>query len=122
MIFKDDDITDLNNYDQFDLEYTKGNQKESYYTHTKCYYFPFLDSEGNEQELLAQVDCYYRVTPGTFSPKEESDWDYLGYTDLMSWDVLSVENNEGDEVDPEKVLTEEQFLDYNQDLDEFIGV
>jgi len=118
MIFKDDD---LNIYGQTDEDYPKGNKKHSYHTETKHYYFSYLDSQGYQQELTTYVECNYRVTHGTFSPTEDSDWDYLGYTDLVSWDVLSVENNEGDEVDPEKVLNEGQFLEYSEGLNVFIG-
>jgi len=99
------------------VEEVGGKAKLHFETQTKHYYFPY----GNEQELITHVECLYRVTYGTFSPTEDSDWDYLGYTDLMSWNVLSVENNEGDEVDPEKVLTPEQFLEYSQGLSDFIG-
>lgn len=121
MIFKYDDLIDCDKYDESDLDCTRGNRKHSYYSDTKHYFFPYLDLQGNEQELITHVECFYRVTHGTFDPKEDSDWDFRGYTDLMSWDVFLVENNEGSEVDPKDVLTPEQFLDYNEGLDEFIG-
>ena len=111
------DFIDYDKYDESDLDYTRGNKKHSYYTDVKHYYFPY----GGAQELTTHVECLYRITHGTFSPTEDSDWDFLGYTDLVSWDVLSVENNKGGEVDPEKVLTEGQFLDYTQGLTDFIG-
>lgn len=113
------DFIDYDKYDEIDLDYTRGNKKHSYYTDVKHYYFLCKGSTGPTQSLVTHVECLYRVTHGTFIPTEESDWDYLGYTDLVSWDVLSVENNEGDDVGPEKVLTPEQFLEYSQGLDEF---
>lgn len=118
------DDLDFDKYDEEDMEYfyhITPKKKHSYYTSTKQYYFPYQDALGNELELFTAVKCLYRVTAGTFDPLEDSDWDYLGFTDLVSWDVVSVENNEGDEVDPEKVLTEGQFLEYSEGLDQFIG-
>jgi len=122
------DFIDYDKYDESDLDVRAyfggrggGKAKSHFEAQTKHYYFPYQDSQGNEQELITHVECLYRVTHGTFSPTEDSDWDFRGYTDLVSWDVLQVENNKGDEVDPEKVLTPEQFLEYSQVLDSFIG-
>jgi len=120
-IFKDNDIIDYDKYDEIDLDYTSGNKKHSYYTEVKHYYFIYKDHEGAMQALTTHVECFYRITHGTFNPTEDSDWDYLGYTDLVSWVVLSVENNEGNEVDPKEVLTQEKFLEYNQGLETFVG-
>jgi len=114
------DFIDYDKYDEADLDYTRGNKKHSYYTDIKYYHYSYWDGD-NTAWLSTTLECTYRVTHGTFSPTEDSDWDYLGYTDLVSWVVLLVENNEGDEVDPEKVLTAEQFLEYDQGLNVFIG-
>lgn len=116
----DEPFIDFDKYDESDSDYTRGNKKHSYYTDTKYYHYSYWDGE-HAAWLSTTLECTYRVTHGTFSPTEDSDWDFRGYTDLVSWDVLSVENNEGDEVDPEKVLTEGQFLEYTSSLSDFIG-
>lgn len=122
MIFKHDDLIDYDKYDESDLDsyFVSTNRKHSYYTDTKYYHYSYWDGD-NAAWLFTTIELNYRVTKGTFSPTEDSDWDYLGFTDIVSWDVVSVENNSGDEVDPEKVLTQEQFLEYSEGLSGFIG-
>lgn len=86
----------------------------------KQFYFCYEDSEGYDKELFTTVECIWKVTPGTFDYEAPSDWDYYGYTELQSWEVISVEDHEGNEVKPEEVLTEKQLLAYTAGLEDFI--
>jgi len=122
--FRNDDLSDYDKYDYSDLDeyyYTKEGGKVSYKNEFKKYYFLYRDEQGCVQPLVNYIECVYRITHGTFSPTEDSDWDYLGYTDLVSWDVLAVENSIGDEVKPGDVLTLDQLLEYTTSLETFVG-
>ena len=63
---------------------------------------------------------HFLVVPPSYSYDALSDLDYHGYVELKSWEVISVEDHEGDEVKPEEVLTEKQLLAYTQGLEEFV--
>ena len=58
------------------------------------------------------------------TPPDPTTWaspdDFYGYTELKSWEVISVEDHEGNEVKPEDVLTEKQLLAYTQGLEQFV--
>jgi len=114
------DFIDYDKYDEVDLDYTRGNKKYSYRTDTKYYQYSYWNGITADW-LTTTIEFTYRITHGTFSPTEDSDWDFLGYTDLVSWDVLTVENSIGDEVKPGDVLTLDQLLEYSQGLDTYIG-
>lgn len=72
-----------------------------------------------EYELFTTVECIWKITPPDYNTWA-SDLDYYGYSELVSWKVLSVENAQGDEVKPEEVLTEKQLESYNAGLINFI--
>ena len=74
---------------------------------------------GTEYELFTTVECIWKVTPPD-PTTWASDWDFYGCVELKSWEVLSVEDQEGNEVKPEEVLTEKQLLAYTQGLEEFV--
>ena len=85
----------------------------------KQYYFVYEDAWSEEYELFTTVECIWKVTPPD-PTSWESDYDYHGYVELKSWEVISVEDHEGNEVKPEEVLTEKQLLAYTQGLESFI--
>ena len=85
----------------------------------KQFYFVYEDTWGEEYELFTTVECIWKVTPPD-PTTWASDWDFYGYTELKSWEVISVEDNEGNEVKPEDVLTEKQLLAYTQGLEQFV--
>ena len=85
----------------------------------KQFYFVYEDAWGTEYELFTTVECIWKVTPPD-PTSWESDYDYHGYVELKSWEVISVEDHEGNEVKPEDVLTEKQLLAYTQGLKTFV--
>ena len=85
----------------------------------KQFYFVYEDACGTEYELFTTVECIWKVTPPD-PTTWASDLDYHGYVELKSWEVISVEDHEGNEVKPEEVLTEKQLLAYTQGLEEFV--
>ena len=85
----------------------------------KQFYFVYEDAWGEEYELFTTVECIWKVTPPD-PTTWASDLDFYGHTELKSWEVISVEDHEGNEVKPEEVLTEKQLLTYTQGLETFV--
>ena len=114
---------DLDHYTEQDFDdynyYSRGSKKPYYEEETKQFYFVYEDSYGDEQELFTTIECIWKVTPPDYS-SWDSDLDYYGYTELTAWKVISVENAQGDEVNPEEVLTEKQLETYNASMLNFI--
>lgn len=84
-------------------------------------YFTFLyeiyDQDGpSDKELLVEIELCYKVIPPDCTTWD-SDWDYYGYRELTAWDVVSVQNEEGQEVDPKNILTAEDFIRYNSEIE-----
>lgn len=106
--------------EDFDMYYDTHKNKRSYFdTELKQFYFVYEDAWGEECELFTTVECLWKVVrpdPSSWDSPE----DYYGYTELKSWEVLSVEDHEGNEVKPEEVLTEKQLLAYTQGLEQFV--
>jgi hypothetical protein len=114
------DNLDHYNEEDFDMYYDTPKNKRSYFdTDLKQYYFAYEDAWGEEYELFTTVECIWEVTPPD-PTTWASDLDYHGYVELKSWEVISVEDHEGNEVKPEDVLTEKQLLAYTQGLEEFV--
>ena len=127
------DNLDYYTEEDFDMHYDIPKNKRSYFdTELKQFYFVYEDgleadqangspsgAWGEEYELFTTVECLWK---GVVS--DPSSWDspedYYGYTELKSWEVISVEDHEGNEVKPEDVLTEKQLLAYTQGLEEFV--
>ncbi len=113
----------LDHYTEQDFDdynyYSRGSKKPYYEEETKQFYFVYEDSCGDEQELFTTIECIWKVTPPDYS-SWDSDLDYYGYTELTAWKVISVENSDGDEVEPVKVLTVEQLENYNAAMLNFI--
>ena len=106
--------------EDFDLYYDLPTHKHPYFsTECKQDYFVYEDAWGKEHELFTTVECLWKVTPPD-PTTWASDLDYHGYVELKSWEVISVEDHEGNEVKPEDVLTEKQLLAYSTDLEAFI--
>ena len=114
------DNLDHYNEEDFDMYYDTPKNKRSYFdTELKQYYFAYEDAWGEEYELFTTVECLWKVTPPD-PTTWASDLDFYGYTELQSWNVISVEDHEGNEVKPEDVLTEKQLLAYTAGLEAFI--
>lgn len=115
---------DLDHYTESDFDdytYRSPRSKKPYYEEeTKQFYFTYEDYHGYDQELFTTIDCVWKVTPGTFYYDAPSDLDYYGYSELTAWVVVSVVDSQGDEVNPEEVLTEKQLQDYNATMLNFI--
>ena len=113
----------LDHYTEQDFDdynyYSRGSKKPYYEEETKQFYFVYEDSCGDEQELFTTIECIWKVTPPDYSSWDSPD-DYYGYCELTAWKVISIENAQGDEVEPEKVLTTEQLENYNTDMLNFI--
>ena len=106
--------------EDFDVYYDSPKNKRNYFdTELKQFYFVYEDAWGTEYELFTTVECIWKVTPPD-PTTWASDFDYHGYVELKSWEVLSVEDHEGNEVKPEEVLTEKQLLAYTAGLEAFI--
>lgn len=114
------DNLDYYTEEDFDMYYDTPKNKRSYFdTELKQFYFVYEDAWGEEYELFTTVECLWKVVrpdPSSWDSPE----DYYGYTELKSWEVLSVEDHEGNEVKPEEVLTEKQLLAYTQGLEQFV--
>ena len=116
------DFADSSHYTEEDFDYIlyQPSSKKPYLDpELKQFYFVYEDGWGEEYELFTTVECLWKVVrpdPSSWDSPE----DYYGYTELKSWEVLSVEDNEGNEVKPEEVLTEKQLLAYTQGLEEFV--
>ena len=116
------DFADSSHYTEEDFDYIlyQPSSKKPYLDpELKQFYFVYEDAWGTEYELFTTVECLWKVVrpdPSSWDSPE----DYYGYTELKSWEVLSVEDSEGNEVKPEDVLTEKQLLAYTQGLEEFV--
>lgn len=106
-------------FDEY-VYYSRNNKKHRYEEELKQFYFPYDDYHGEDQELFTTIECVWKVVPGSFSRQAESDIDYYGYTELTAWKVISVENAQGDEINPEEVLTTKQLETYNSAMLTFI--
>ena len=117
------DFADSSHYTEEDFDYIlyQPSSKKPYLDpELKQFYFVYEDAWGTEYELFTTVECIWKVTPPD-PTTWASDWDFYGYTELKSWEVISVEDHEGNEVKPEDVLTEKQLLAYTQGLEQFLG-
>ena len=116
------DFADSSHYTEEDFDYIlyQPSSKKPYLDpELKQYYFVYEDAWGTEYELFTTVECLWKVTPPD-PTTWASDLDYHGYVELKSWEVISVEDHEGNEVKPEELLTEKQLLAYTQGLEEFV--
>ena len=116
------DFADSSHYTEEDSDYIlyQPSSKKPYLDpELKQYYFVYADAWGTEYELFTTVECIWKVTPPD-PTSWESDYDFFGYVELKSWEVISVEDHEGNEVKPEDVLTEKQLLAYTAGLTKFI--
>ena len=116
------DFADSSHYTEEDFDYIlyQPSSKKPYLDpELKQFYFVYEGAWGEEYELFTTVECIWKVTPPD-PTTWASDWDFYGYTELKSWEVISVEDHEGNEVKPEEVLTEKQLLAYTQGLEAFI--
>ena len=116
------DFADSSHYTEEDFDYIlyQPSSKKPYLDpELKQFYFVYEDAWGTEYELFTTVECLWKVTPPD-PTTWASDLDYHGYVELKSWEVISVEDHEGNEVKPEDVLTEKQLLAYTQGLEQFV--
>lgn len=114
------DNLDYNTEEDFDYILYQPSSKKPYLDpELKQFYFVYEDVCGTEYELFTTVECLWKVTPPD-PTSWESDYDFLGYVELKSWEVISVEDHEGNEVKPEELLTEKQIDSYNSGLEEFV--
>ena len=116
------DFADSSHYTEEDFDYIlyqPSNKKPYLDPELKQFYFVYEDTWGEEYELFTTVECIWKVTP-----PDPTTWtspeDFYGYTELKSWEVISVEDHEGNEVKPEEVLTEKQLWAYTQGLEQFV--
>ena len=112
----------LEHHAEEDFDYTlyQPSSKKPYLDpELKQFYFVYEDAWGAEYELFTTVECIWKVTPPD-PTTWASDLDYHGYVELKSWEVISVEDHEGNEVKPEEVLTDKQLLTYTAGLTKFI--
>ena len=117
------DFADSSHYTEEDFDeyiaYNLSSKKPYLDPELKQFYFVYEDAWGTEYELFTTVECIWKVNPPD-PTTWATDWDFYGYIELKSWEVISVEDNEGNEVKPEEVLTEKQLLAYTQGLEEFV--
>ena len=116
------DFADSSHYTEEDFDYIlyQPSSKKPYLDpELKQFYFVYEDAWGAEYELFTTVECLWKVTPPD-PTTWASDLDYHGYVELKSWEVISVEDHEGNEVKPEELLTEKQLLAYTQGLEQFV--
>lgn len=117
-----DDLHYLDDLDFDDYTYRSSKSKKPYYEEeTKQFYFVYEDYHGYEQELFTTIDCVWKVVPPD-PTTWASDIDFYGYSELTAWKVISVENSQGDEINPEEVLTAEQLEAYNAAMLNFIEI
>lgn len=105
-------------FDDYDY-HPRGSKKAYYEEETKQFYFVYEDYHGDEQEMFTTIECIWKVTPPDYSSWDSPD-DYYGYCELTDWKVVSVEDAQGDEINPEEVLTEKQLETYNASMLNFV--
>ena len=116
------DFADSSHYTEEDFDYIlyQPSSKKPYLDpELKQFYFVYEGAWGEEYELFTTVECIWKVIPPD-PTTWASDLDYYGHVELKSWEVISVEDHEGNEVKPEEVLTEKQLLAYTAGLAAFI--
>lgn len=94
-----------------------------YEVDTRTMQFPYKNKtdEGWEYAVLdSTIDIVYRVTHGSYSPYADSPDDYYDTYTVVAWNVTKVTDDYGDEIDPEKVLTEDELQEYNSYIEEFV--
>lgn len=69
--------------------------------------------------LIGVIEYYHQE--GSFNPKEDSDWDFYGYTD-SAWEVLDRKGRKAPWLakkldDKEEELIEEAIVEYFQEQD-----
>ena len=105
-------------FDEY-IYYSRDNKKSHYEEELKQFYFVYEDAGGDEQELFTTIECVWKVVPPD-PTTWASDLDFYGYCELTAWKVISVENSDGDEINPEEVLTEKQLEVYNAAMLNFV--
>ena len=116
------DFADSSHYTEEDFDYIlyQPSSKKPYLDpELKQFYFVYEDYHGYEHELFTTINCVWEVVlpdPTTWA----SDIDFYGYSELTAWKVISVENAQGDAINPEDVLTDKQLEDYNAAMSNFI--
>lgn len=120
---KDQEPDYYDDFDEFDDEGYYLSTKKPYYDSVIVQdYFPYQDRAGNEHELLTVLELIWKVVSPDYSSLD-SDLDYYGYTELYSWEVVSVHDcteNSENEVNPKEVLTALQMLAYTRSLETYI--
>ena len=110
---------DFKDFDDFSY---KLSHKYRYEDTKETFYFLSEDSYGDEIELLTTLHLAYKVTPAKSQLQAETDLDCFDQYELLAWSVgETTEYSSGDVVDPQKVLTEDEYKRYTADLQEFIS-
>lgn len=109
---RDEDFDDYNYY-------SRDSKKVHYEEDLKQFYYIYEDASGYEWELLTSIECIWKVVPPDYSSWDSPE-DYYGYTELTAWKIVSVENTQGDKINPEEVLTDKQLEDYNAAMLNFV--
>jgi len=93
-----------------------------YEVEVESFYFLSEDFEGFELELSTSVELVWKVRKGTYSAQAESPCEYFDQYELIASNTgLVTDWNTGCEVNPEEVLTESEYIRYNQQLQDFIS-
>ena len=110
---------DFNSFDDFSYKLSR---KYRYEDTKETFYFLSEDSNGDEIEFCTDVEFVYRVILAKSQWEADTDIEVFDQYELIAWSVgETTEYSSGDVVDPQKVLTEEEYKRYTAGLREFIS-
>lgn len=116
-----DEDNEILSESHYDFSY-KLSRKYRYEDTKETFYFLSEDSNGDEIELCSTVELAYRVIPAKSQWEAETDVEAFDQYELIAWSVgETTEYSSGDVVDPQKVLTQEEYKRYTAGLQEFIS-
>lgn len=118
----------LDYYQERDFDETvyASNSKYYYEELVKNHYFPFETYKNpgwdvEERELSTKVKLVFKVYRGNYSSQADNPDEYYGYRELIAWDVSDVvEYSTGGKVDPEMILSHQEYENYKQEIDNLI--
>jgi len=111
---------DFKNFDDFSYKLSR---KYRYEDTKETFYFLSEDFNGDEIELCTDAKFVYRVIPAKSQWGADTDIEAYDQYELLVWCVgETTEYPSGHVVDPQKVLTQEEFQRYTAGLQEFISM
>lgn len=115
------DSEDCSNFEYYN---SKRNSRMHYEIQNKQHVFiTEIYGEDGWQEyfIYSTFEVVYEVQHGSYSSYAETPDDYFDTLSAVAWEIVSVVDDENNEVNPKNFLTEEEYKRYTASLDEFVG-